>query len=266
MNWTLYKATFRANWVLALIFTLIIMIYVTTSAAMFDPDSVEAMDAMFSLLPEAMIKVFGFINLGTDLTTYISNYLYGFILIIFPMIYCIILANRLVAKHVDRGSMAYLLTTPNSRVRVASTQALYLVTSLAAVLIVVVAAAILMSELMFPGMLNVGSFLALNWLTYLGMLVVGGIGFLSSCLFNETRFSLAFGAGFPLLSLVSRMLSGLSEDIAWLEYLSVFSFLEIDKILADASYVLLPTLILLALAAVLYVTAVWIFDRKSLAL
>ncbi len=266
MNWTLFKATLRANWTIALFFTLFIMIYVVSSIGMFDPNSAEAMEAMLKMLPEGMVKAFGFQNMGTDLTGYLSNYLYGFILITFPMIYCVIMANRMIAKHVDSGSMAYLLTTPNSRTRIATTQALYLVISLAVAMTANIALAVVMSESMFPGMLEIGGFLALNWVTYLTMLVVGGIGFFCSCLFNETRFSLSIGAGLPVLFLVFRMISTLSDDISWLKYLTIFTFVNVKEILTDTSYVPPVTFILLAISSALYVSAIGIFNRRSLAI
>ena len=111
-----------------------------------NPDSAEALNTMLELLPEGMVKALGFQNMGTDLTGYLSNYLYGFIFLTFPMIYCAIMANRLIAKHVDSGSMAYLLTTPHSRVRIATTQAIYLAASVLAIMLINVGLAILMSE------------------------------------------------------------------------------------------------------------------------
>ena len=266
MNWTLFKATTRANWVIALYVTLFIMIYVVSSISMYDPSSADTMKAMLDLLPEGLVKALGFENMGTDLTGYISNYLYGFILLTFPLIYCVIAANRMIAKHVDSGSMSYLLTTPNSRVKVATTQAVYLAVSLAAIMVADIALAILMCESMFPGMLEIGPFLALNWVTYLAMLVVSGIGFFSSCLFNETRLSLSVGAGLPILFLIFNMISGLSDKIAWLRYLTVFTFVDVDRTLSDTSYIVPVTFILLAISSALYVSAIRVFNRKSLAI
>ena len=56
MNWTLFKATLRANWTIALFFALFIMIYVVSSIGMFDPASADALQAMLTLLPEGMVK------------------------------------------------------------------------------------------------------------------------------------------------------------------------------------------------------------------
>ena len=265
MSWTLFKATLRANWILGLVFAGILLIYAPTAVGMFNPDSAAEIEAMLSLLPEPIWKAMGFVDLGTDLTVYLANYLYGFVMIAFPMIYCSILANRLIARHVDRGSMAYLLATPNTRVRIGVTQALYLVVSLAVVLGINVAVTLVMAEGMFPGRLDVSAFLALNWLTYLALLAAGAAGFVSSCSFSETRYSLAVGAGVPGLFFVLRMLSGLGEETEWLGYLSVYSVISIDRILTAPSYALNATLVLLPATALLLAAGVLIFDRRSLA-
>lgn len=265
MNATLLRANLRANWVLLLVFTLVLMIYVPTAIAMFNPESAEEMEAMLSLMPEGMIRAMGFVDLGTDLTHYLGNYLYGFIMIGFPMIYCITLANRLIARHVDNGSMAYLLTTPNTRVRIAATQALYLAGSLFVMLVIAVAVVVVMSEAMYPGLLDIPRFLALNWVTYLSLLAAASVGFVSSCAASETRQSLAVGAGVPVLFLVLRMLSLLDEQTAWMKSLSVYSFISVDRVLGDGSYPLVVTLVLVPVCAALIVIGIVVFDRRSIA-
>lgn len=264
MNKTLYKANARANWGIFLFITLMILMYMTIAITMFNPESADAIESMFKMLPEGMIKAFGFENLGTDLTGYLSNYLYGFIFITFPVIYVIIASNKLIAKHVDSGAMAYLLTTPNSRVRIASTQAIYLITNIAAIFVINVLIGIILSESMFRGLLDINGFLALNWITFLVIVTVGGIGFFFSCFFNDTRNSLAFGGGIPILFLVIKMLTGISDNLAWLKYFTLYSFVNIDEILTNNTYVLVSSLILIGLSAVLYYVAIKVFDRKSL--
>ncbi len=266
MNHTLLKATARANWVILLMITLVILMYVSISITMFDPDNIEKMNAMLDMVPEGMLKAMGFENLGTDLTEYLSNYLYGFIFIMFPMIYCIIVSNKLIAKHVDSGSMAYLLTTPNSRVKIAVTQAVFLVCSLALIFIVNIVMGILISEAMFKGLLDINKFLSLNWITYLVLTVVAGIGFLFSCIFNDTKNSLALGAGIPIGFFVIKMISEISEDLEWLRYLSVYSFIHIEEILNNRQYVINSSSILIILIIVLYITAIIIFNRRSLSI
>ena len=266
MNKTLFLVDLKANWRIILFISLVFMIYVLTSVLMYDPASIEKLEQMFTLFPEGMLKALGFDTLGTDMTGYVAHYLYGFIAIIFPLIYVAIVANKLVAKHVDSGSMAYLLTTPVTRVTVGVTQAVFHVAGLLLIFIFDIGVLIILSAAVFPGMLDVGRFLLLNFVTLMSLTVAGGIGFLFSCLFNDSRNSLSFGAGIPIAFFVFKMVSEIGAKLESFKYLSVFSLIQIDKILEDTLYGLGVGLILLAVSAGLYGLGVVIFNKKSLAI
>ncbi len=266
MNKALFKATLRANWMLGLFIALIILMYVSVSISMYDPGGTAALNEMLDMMPKGFMKALGFDNLGSDLTGYLADFLYGFIMIMFPLIYTAITANKLIAKHVDSGSMAYLLTTPNTRVKIATTQAVYLIASIAVIFVFNVSVAIIMSGAVFPGMLDIGKFLGLNLVTFLVVVAVGGIGFFFSCLFDETRYSLGLGAGVPIICIMFKMLSEISDKIAWLKYLSIYSFINIDKIFANGSYVILASSILIVIIGVLYIVAIRIFNARSLSI
>lgn len=266
MNKTLFKSNIKFNWGIFAFIAGMLFIYVSTSITMFDPDSAEAMLALFEMLPEGMMKAFGFDGLGADLTSYLGSYLYGFIFLVFPMIYTIMVANKLVAKHVDSGSMAYLLTTPNSRVEIILTQAFYLISSTFILLAFEVGVLVVISESLFPGLLRVGEFLTLNLVTFLVLVVVGGISFLFSCIFNETKYSIAFGAGIPIIFFVIKMVSEISEKVDFLRYFSIYSLVNPDKIMNDGSYTSMVCLILVGVGVILYGSAIYIFNKKSLAI
>jgi len=266
MNKTLFISNIKSNWGLFVFVAGMLLIYVTTSITMFDPVSAEAMMAMFEMLPEGMIKALGFDGLGSDLTSYLGGYLYGFILLIFPLIYTVMLSIKLVVKHVDSGSMAYLLSTPNSRVEIIFTQAVYLISSTFVLLLFELTVLISMAEAMFPGHLRIGEFLVLNLLVYLVLIVVGGISFLFSCLFNDTKNSIAFGAGLPIVFFVLKMISELSERTEFLKYFTIYSIVIPERIMSDGYYTLTVCLILVAVAAILYSSAIYIFHKKSLSI
>ncbi|MBN1685039.1 MAG: ABC transporter permease subunit [Spirochaetales bacterium] len=266
MNKTLFLVDLKANWRVILFVSLVFMIYVLTSVLMYDPDSIEKLEQMFTLFPEGMLKALGFDTLGTDLNGYVAHYLYGFIAIIFPLIYIIVIANKLIAKHVDSGSMAYLLTTPVTRVKVAVTQAVFHVSGLILIFLIDIGVLVLLSSAVFPGSLKLASFLSLNFVTIMTLTVAGGIGFLFSCMCNDSRNSLAFGAGIPVAFFVFKMVSEIDAKLEGFKYLSVFSLIEIDKILADPAYGLGVGFILLGVSVLLYGAGVIIFNKKSLAI
>ncbi len=266
MNATLFKSNIKSNWVIFVFIFGMLMIYVSTAISMFNPENADAMQAMFDMMPEGMIKAFGFVGLGTNLTTYLAGYLYGFILIVFPIIYTIITANNLMAKHVDRGSMAYLLATPNTRIKVALTQALYMITSTALLMILVAGVLLGLSEVIWAGHLEIGKFLLLNLVTLLVVVTVAGISFLSSCIFNDTKLSLAFGAGIPIMFVFFKMVGDISEKVEFFKYFTIYTLLDTDKILEGSGYTLVISLILAGTSAILYILGIIIFNKKSLAI
>ena len=112
----------RANYKILLLFLAVLTLYVSMVTAMYDPKLGEALAAMMETMPE-IFSLVGMQNPGTTLGEFLVNYLYGFLLVVLPLVFIVLMANRLMARYVDRGSMAYLLATPNKRRRIAMTQA-----------------------------------------------------------------------------------------------------------------------------------------------
>jgi ABC-2 type transport system permease protein len=265
MNRTLLKADLRAHWPLFLFIQLVLLLYGSISVYMFDPKSAEALINMIAVLPEAMVKAMGFDKLGTDLTEYVASYLYGFIMIVFPLIYIAVIANKLIAAHVERGSIVYLLSSPNSRITIAVTQAAYLLITLAVHIAVTTGVIVLMCITRYPGMLQIGRFLLLNLLTFTVLAAVSGAAFFASCLFSETRWSLTVGAGVPGAMFVLGMVSDLGSDLHWLSRLSIFTLMDIELVLTGGPPLVLALAATAAAAAALFVSAVAVFNRRSLA-
>jgi ABC-2 type transport system permease protein len=266
MNHILFKYNIKSNLGIFVFITAMLLLYTTISVGMFNPDNAESLEAMFNMLPEGMIKAFGFEGIGTELTQYLASYLYGFIYLLFPAIFTITASNKLIAKHVDSGSMTYLLTTPNKRIKIATTQALYLIIATFVIMAINVSVALIMSGLMFPGLLNITKYLGLNLVTFMVLYTVASIGFFFSCLFNDTRNSLAFGAGIPIVFIVLKMVAGISEDISFLKYFTLYSVVDVDKIMNDGSYVLLSSLALFLVGSLIYAGSVILFNKRSLSL
>lgn len=265
MSMTLFKNTLRRNWVLLMIFLGVLSMYMTVMLSMYNPDDMEALSSMIELFPPELMKAMGFESIVTDLTGYLASWLYGLLMLGFPLVYCVILGNRLVAKMVDNSSFAYLLSTPNSRVRIIVTQGLYALSSVAALMTVMFGVGVLLSAVMFPGMLDVGQFLRLNVTTMLVNMSVMMISFFFSCLFNDTKFSLLFGAGIPIAFLLMKMLGGVSESGSLIKKASIYGFYDPVKLVAGESMVSV-NLIYISIIVVLFAGGVMIFRRKRLPL
>jgi ABC-2 type transport system permease protein len=126
MSAPLFKHTVKSNGLLLLFITLLLLMYLTLFISMYDADGMEGFGAMLDMMPEGLINALGFNSDFIGLTGYLAGYFFGFLTIVFPMIFTIVTANRLIAKDVDRGSMAYLLVSPISRIRIVVTQALFM--------------------------------------------------------------------------------------------------------------------------------------------
>ncbi len=265
MSFALFKTTLKKNWTLLLIFFGVLTMYMTIMISMYDPNDMEALTSMLKLLPEDIMKAMGFTNFVTDLTGYLASWLYGLLMFGFPMVYCIILGNRLIARMVDNSSFVYLLSTPNSRSKIIITQGIYALASIIVLFIALFGVGVIFSEVMFSGSLDIRQFLSLNFTTMLVNMVVMMISFFFSCLFNETKLSLTFGAGIPIVFLLMNMLGGASADMEILKSLSIYGFYDPVK-LVQGSDILGINLIYIGIIIFLFVASVLIFKKKRLPL
>ena len=172
MSLALLKLQLKKNYKLLLIFLGILTMYMSVMISMYDPDDMEALASMLNLMPRDLLSAMGFSDMVTDLTGYLASWLYGMLMIAFPMVYSIILGNKLVAKKVDDCSFAYLLSTPLSRDKIIITKGIYALLSIVALFVFLTIMGVIMANLMYPQALNVAKFLLLNFTTLLVNMVV----------------------------------------------------------------------------------------------
>ena len=90
LNMALYKREMKGSIKLLIIFGAIITIYVSIIIHMYDPQMMKTLDSFVKVLPEVMASV-GMTTNAASLLGFMVSYLYGFILLIFPMLFCILL-------------------------------------------------------------------------------------------------------------------------------------------------------------------------------
>lgn len=266
MNLVLFKANFKNNLGILIFITAMLLLYTTIAVGMFDPESAESFEGMMKMLPEGMVKAFGFEGIGTEVTSYLANYLYGFIYLTFPVIFIVVVANGLIAKHVDSGSMTYLLTTPNTRKKIATTQAIFLISTLFFIILINASVAIIMAEVTYSGLLDIGAYIMLNLVTFACLYVVTSICFFFSCLFNDSKNALSFSAAVPVLFIVIKMIAAISDDLAFLKYFSLFSLINTGEILSNNTYNVMVLVGTLVVGTIIYFASITMFDKRSLSI
>lgn len=265
INGTLFKRELKANFKVFIIIFAVLILYTTIITSMFDPELGSVLAQFTQVMPELM-NAFGMANPGTTLIEFLSSYLYGFLYLIFPLIFEMIVANQLVARYVDRGSMAYLLATPSSRFKIIFTQVSVLCGGLALLIGGLTLIQIIVAQFMFPGELDVRILLNMNSGLYILHLAISGICFFGSCISNEMKRAYSIGAGIPILFFLIQMLSNVSEKLESLKYFTIFTLYLASEMAAGGTNAILPMMILLIIAVVLYGLGCLLFIKRDLPL
>ena len=225
----LFKQTFKSTWFLWLIMTvgsafifMIVNIVIgskniftnidMTKVAQYVKD--EEMDWLQIL---GLLDTMGFslsriqVMSQIDLNTVMNDLIYRIAGILLPMIYVMIVSNKLIAAQVSDGSMAYVLSTPTNRKTVLRTQFVYLLLSLVAMYIVITLAVLgseaIASAIRLANDPNSAHMLPLRSILYCfasfaSMFALLGICFGASAYFNKSSNSIALGGGVCIFSFI----------------------------------------------------------------
>ncbi|MDR0530644.1 MAG: ABC transporter permease [Oscillospiraceae bacterium] len=261
-NFTLYQREMRRSLLTLCIFGALMTLYLSVIIGMFDPKLMGSLDEWVDILPEMMAAI-GMTAGATTLIGFMSSYLYGFILLVIPMVFIILRANALVAKYVDSNAMVSLAAAPVKRRAIAFTQMAVLATGMIA-LVVYATVIELACAAKFPGALAVGDLLRLNLGLLCLHLFIGGICFFASCLFNETKYSIAVGAGVPALMFILKMLSNTGEAAEKAKYFTFFTLFNPDGIVAGEASAIIGMAALFVGACALFAAAIGVFRKKDL--
>ncbi len=215
-------------------------------------------------------------------TSAMLNQMYFTIMSLLPILLFIIFAgNALIVDQVDKGSMAYILSTPTKRSAVAITQAIYMI-----VLPLLMVGCAFLTKLIacnvIIGEVDATKYAALYGGLYLLTEAMAGICYLASCLFNLSKYALALGGGLNIWFFICSLLgmfgsenmvnTGMGvEELGMFNRLSLVGLFDIDALgtvgseAVDTSFV--PKLIALAAVAIVcYVAGAIRFQKKDLPL
>ena len=263
MNMALYKREMKGSIKLLIIFGAIITMYISIIISLYDPEMMKTLDSFAEAMPELMASV-GMKADAATLLGFMISYLYGFILLIFPMLFCILRGNALIAKYVDKGSMALLAAAPVKRRAIAFTQVTALVSGIVLLVLYSTIVEVFCARSGFPGELDITELFMLNGGLLCLHLFIGGICFLSSCIFSDTKYSVTFGAGIPAFMYVLQMLANVGGNAEKAKYFTFFTLFNPDGIIIGESSAIVGIFILFAGAIMLYVLGIIIFERKNL--
>lgn len=233
-------------------FYILLMFWLYPSIA----DNAKNLNDMMSSLPSGLASAFGFENGFGSMESFISGEYYGLILPLLLSIFCIMISTQLMARLVDRGSMAYLLSTPTTRARVAFTQAAVLVTGLLIIVAITTASGFAGSAWIIGSRyeFDASRFVMMNVVIFLLFFAIGGLSFFFSSIVNDEKRALGISAVVTIGMFSLDLLGKISDSIGWLRWFSAFSLFRPSEIAVGgghltAACVVLPLIGLIGFAA-----------------
>lgn len=259
----LIKKELKGNYKLLLIFMGVLAMYGCMIISMFDPKLGDSLKAMAESMPGIFVA-FGMLDTGTTLTEFLANYLYGFLLIVFPLVFILLLSSRLVARYVDRGSMACLLASPNSRGQIIRTQGAMLFFFVLVLDFFAFSLYTAVSAASFPDALDIMAFVRINAGALGVHLLFAGLSFCSACVFSDMRYSMGVSAGASIAFILLQMVSRVGDKFEWVEYLSPLTLFDPKALAVGDENAVLMILPLYAAGILLFAAGMFVFCRKDL--
>lgn len=197
--------------------------------------------------------------------------------LLLPIIYIIMVSNNLIAGQVDRGSMAYILSTSTKRDEVTFTQAVFLILSLFVMcLLVMLTSFVCLAIVSTKISITYGQLALLSLGAFMTLFAMSGISFLASCWFNRSKYSTSLGGGLNMFFLVATMLglfgSNVLPSVVRLDALNFFNYCSIITLFDEISILNSTTTfiwkfaILLGIGTICYVVGAIKFKKKDLPL
>ncbi|MGF0039220.1 hypothetical protein ACQRBF_00445 [Peptoniphilaceae bacterium SGI.131] len=262
INKTLYKREMKSSLKMLFIFALIISLYVSIIISMYDPEMMNTLDSFYKTMPKFMASV-GMTAGENTLIGFMISYLYGFILLIFPMLFCILRGNGLIAKYVEKGSMVTLLAAPVKRNSIVITQMFVLISGIFLLVFYTTGLEIVMVNLTFSKELAISEILKINISLLCLHLFIGSITFLASCIFSETKYSIGLGAGIPALMYIIQMLANTGGKANAARYFTFFSLFDARGLLVNQSSAVMGAIILFLGSVLFYTIGIKVFCEKD---
>lgn len=206
---------------------------------------------------------------------------YGMLTTILPGIYVLVTSNKLLASQVDRGSMAYVLSTPIKRSTVAFTQIIYMIMSLVLMFGIQTAAHVIantatpisfekLGYMQLSGNITTQMILQINLSALMVCIALSAVCFMFSGIFNTTKFSIGLSGTFVGVSILGNMLAmfgslGVS-GLGNFKYITICTFYDYESVLFGNNDWIVKMIAPAAISLVAFTIGSAVFKKKDLPL
>ncbi len=233
--------------------------------------------SFLSTLPDTVSEALEEIGQMDLYTLVVGSIFFKLAGLLLPIIYMIMASNNLISGQVDSGSMAYVLSTSTKRVTVVFTQAVYLIGSLLCMFcLTTVTGCVCLSLVTEDVALTYGNLILLNIGAFLVLFALSGLCFLTSCVFNRSKRSMAIGGGLSIFALVAAMLGLFGSPVIpsvvrlsslnYFNYATIISLFDVISIM-DGTNAFIFKFMILGIAGIIgYIVGSIRFIKKDLPL
>jgi len=231
-------------------------------------ENTGALNELMKALPEGIVNAFGVQAGFGSMEAFISGEYYGLILPLLLSIFSIMMSTSLMARLIDQGSMAYLLSTPTSRQRIAGTQAGVLITALLLIMVVTTAAGFIGYALFIGDRYEFNGirFILLNGIAWMLFFAVGGISFFISAVSSDEKKALGISGVITFGMFGLDMLGKISDSVEWLRFASLFSLYRPSEIASGGGDPILALVILFLIGVAGFTAGIITFSKRDLPL
>lgn len=215
-----------------------------------------AVKTVFGVSEEARVDTF---------EAFISAQFFARIWVMLMALYNVETTNELLAKLVDDGSLAFLLSTPVPRDEIFSTQALVLLAA-NALLVLATLLGLYGGAYQFGIPINRWRYFRFGILGFAFYSLIGAYSLFFSAWSTEGEKAIAFAAGLTLAFYGLDVAGGLSDKLSWTRKLSLFQWYKAQEVLEGTVNPAGPILGLTAGALILFNLGIQVFREKDLAI
>ncbi|MDO9629577.1 MAG: hypothetical protein Q7I99_06725 [Acholeplasmataceae bacterium] len=288
----LLKQTIKSNWGLWLVATLTVsLLYIVIKFAMgsitvssdTDPNvlipyiqalaasglTIEGLFTSIGINPDILLGL-----ASMDGNVLVSSIFYPVVAVLMPLVYTVIVGNKLFASQIDRGSMAFILSTSIKRSKIAITQMIFIVLSLVLMFFFTAIVDVILA-IIIDNSLAVDEILLLNLGLLFFSIAMGSITYMFSAIFNYSKYSLSLGGGFALLFFISKILGLFGSDLfmnmgigiepmGFFNKITMISLFNTTAILDGSSNYIFQFIILILVSIMCFTTGgIW-FTKKDI--
>ncbi|MFC0272567.1 ABC transporter permease subunit [Metabacillus herbersteinensis] len=221
----------------------------------------ESMEELLKAYPESMKKAFGMDTLSMgSLIGYYGIQVY-FMTTLLGSIYAVMLAADIVAKEENEKTIEFLLAKPISRSQILTEKLLAVFINVVILNLVIVLVSLVGFQFSEQD-IAMKSFLLLSIAQLLLHLSFAALAFLLSAIMKKTRTIVSVSLGIVLLSYLLSMVSGISDQLEFLQYVSFFKYVDAADIIPDNTikplYLVIMTVVIIG-----SISATYLFYRKK---